>query len=49
MIRFNFHPHTVTAPHKTKTFKRFGLAGTLFFTVKELLWLVVPTLVAKGF
>jgi hypothetical protein len=46
---FNFTPDTMTAPNKTKTLKRFGLAGTLFFTVKGLLWLIVPALIAKGF
>lgn len=25
-------------------FKKFGIAGLIFFTVKGLLWLIVPTL-----
>jgi len=28
--------------------KRLGIAGTVFFTVKGLLWLTVPALLAKG-
>ena len=27
---------------------RFGVAGLIFFTVKGLLWLIVPALVAAG-
>ena len=46
---FNFNPEPITVPHKKSALKRFGLAGTLFFTVKGLLWLIVPMLVAKGF
>ena len=46
---FNFNPNTVAAPRKKNALKPFGLAGTLFFTVKGLLWLIVPMLVAKGF
>lgn len=46
---FNFNPNSVTAPEKTEVLKRFGLAGSLFFTIKGLLWLIVPALIAKGF
>ena len=28
--------------------RKLGLAGTIFFTVKGLLWLIVPALIAKG-
>jgi len=45
---FNLNTNTMTAVNTTKVFKRFGLAGTLFFTVKGLLWLIVPALIAKG-
>ncbi|MBD3336446.1 MAG: hypothetical protein GF355_13105 [Candidatus Eisenbacteria bacterium] len=31
-----------------KWFKRFGLAGFLFFLVKGLLWLAIPALIAMG-
>ncbi len=29
-------------------FKRFGIAGFLFFLIKGLLWLIIPYLIAKG-
>jgi len=28
--------------------RKLGLAGTIFFTLKGLLWLLVPALLAKG-
>jgi len=30
------------------TFKKFGIAGILFFTLKGLAWLLIPYLIAKG-
>jgi hypothetical protein len=29
----------------TRWFKRFGVAGFLFFLVKGLLWLIIPALI----
>lgn len=31
-----------------KRLRQMGLAGILFFTVKGLLWLIIPVLIAKG-
>ena len=36
-------------PSKLKQYiQRFGVAGFLFFTIKGLLWLIVPALIAMG-
>jgi hypothetical protein len=32
-----------------KPLRRFGAAGTLFFLIKGLLWLIVPLVLAGGF
>jgi hypothetical protein len=31
-----------------KRLKQMGVAGFLFFTIKGLLWLIIPFLIAKG-
>lgn len=35
-------------PKWKKRIKQMGFAGFLFFTIKGLLWLIIPFLVAKG-
>lgn len=41
------HQHTIPAnAAPTDWLKRAGLAGTLFFLIKGLLWIIVPALLA---
>jgi hypothetical protein len=35
-------------PSFKKRLGQFGIAGVIFFTVKGLLWLIIPFLIAKG-